>query len=267
MPDAPSPADGLCGTWRAVTRSRTYELVLERIEEQIVAGHLRVGDRLPAERELAAQLRVSRSSIREAVRILEAQGVATSGVGAGPDSGTVVSALPAEALTRVLRLHLALSSFDLAELVEARVTLERSSAQLAASLATESDLDTMSGLLEAMADPALPRVQFNELDAAFHVAVARASHNRFVGDVTVALRNSLRRPIHETFDVLPDWDVVRAGLHADHQAIDAAVRGGDPEAAAVRVEAHIRGFAARMLPPAPEPAATPLRRPLRALPV
>ncbi len=252
-PTGGAPASG--PTWTSVSRSRTHELVLQRIEEQIVAGNLRVGDRLPAERDLAAQLGVSRSSIREAVRILEAQGVLTSGVGTGPDAGTVVSALSAEALTRVLRLHLALSSFDLAELVEARVTLERSSARLAAVGASERDLAVLDGLLEQMADAALSREAFNDLDTAFHVELARASHNRLVSDVTVALRNSLRSDIHVAFDRLDDWPAVRTGLVADHTAIADALRARDPEAAAERVERHIRGFAVHLLPDADPPDA------------
>ena len=194
------------------------------------------------------QLGVSRSSIREAVRILEAQGVLTSAVGAGPDSGTVVTAMPAEALTRVLRLHLALSSFDLSELVEARVTLERSSARLAAVGAAEQDLAGIDALLEEMADPAVSRERFNDLDTEFHVSVARASHNRLVSDVTVALRNSLRNTIYEAFDRLDDWAQTRGQLHADHLAIAQALRARDPSTAAERVEAHIRGFAVHLLP-------------------
>lgn len=258
-PEAPRPAAAARSerapgpTWTSVSRSRTHELVLQRIEEQIVAGNLRVGDRLPAEREFAAQLGVSRSSIREAVRILEAQGVLTSGVGAGPDSGTVVSALPAEALTRVLRLHLALSSFDLAELVEARVTLERSSARLAAVGASDQDLAALDALLVQMDDLALSREAFDDLDTAFHVHLARASHNRLVSDVTVALRNSLRSDIHSAFGRLDDWPAVRAGLVADHAAIADALRARDPQAAAERVERHIRGFAMHLLPGTDQP--------------
>jgi DNA-binding FadR family transcriptional regulator len=103
-----------------VARSRTHELVLQRIEQQIVAGNLSVGDRLPSEPDFAVQLGVSRSPIRGAVRILEAQGVPIQ-------RGRRRSGLrlrrggdAAEALTRLLRLHLALSSFDWSELVEAR---------------------------------------------------------------------------------------------------------------------------------------------------
>jgi GntR family transcriptional repressor for pyruvate dehydrogenase complex len=221
--------------------------VLERIEEQIVAGNLRVGDRLPAERQLAAQLGVSRSSVREAVRILEAQGVAVSSVGTGPDAGTVISALPAEALTRVLRLHLALSSFELEEMVDARVTLERSSVRLAARDATEDDLVEMRRLLDAMDDPDRSRNEFNDLDTSFHVALARASHNRLVSDVTVALRNSLRRHIQDAIVGLADWPTMRAALIRDHHSIFEALRSGDPDEAAARVEAHIRSSAVTLL--------------------
>jgi len=251
MPPQRPPA---AAEWVAVARSHTYELVLERIEEQIVAGNLRVGDRLPAERDLATQLGVSRSSVREAVRILQAQGVVTSSVGTGPHSGTVVAALPAEALTRVLRLHLALSSFELAELFDARVTLERSSARLAARLATSDDLAQLRGLLEQMDDPSVPREQFNALDTAFHVALARASHNRLVSDVTGALRNSLSGLIQESVGAIADWDRVRASLVRDHHAIFEAVQSGDADTAATSVESHIRNFASMVLAQPGNPA-------------
>lgn len=253
---SPQVPESSLATWSAVARPRTHELVLQQVEEQIVAGHLRVGDRLPAERDLATQLGVSRSSVREALRILEAQGVVTSATGTGPAAGTVLRALPAEALTRVLRLHLALSSFDLAEMVEARVTLERSSVQLASRQATEGDLADLARLLTAMADPDISRETYNELDTDFHVAVARSAHNRFVSEITVALRNSLRGVIRESLDRAEDWEALRAGLHADHLAIDAAIRAGDADGAAEVVERHIRGFAVRLLDPPPAEPST-----------
>lgn len=262
MPEQRPPA---APEWVAVARSHTYELVLDRIEEQIVAGNLRVGDRLPAERDLATQLGVSRSSVREAVRILQAQGVVTSSVGTGPRSGTVIAALPAEALTRMIRLHLALSSFELPELVDARVTLERSSARLAARLATPDDLAQLRALLEQMDEPWLPRELFNALDTEFHVALARASHNRLVSDVTVALRKSLSGLIQESFLSIEDWDAMRGGLIRDHYAIFEAVESGDADTAATRLESHIRDFALTLIaqqsgsahPPCAQIAPTP----------
>ncbi len=70
--------------WRPVPRVRSHELVIAAIEDQIMGGALKVGDPLPPERELAARLQVSRAGVREAIRVLEAQGVVRANVGAGP---------------------------------------------------------------------------------------------------------------------------------------------------------------------------------------
>src|SRR5665647_1450203 len=101
--------------WTPVSRVRTYELVLQNIEAQIVSGALRAGERLPPERELAELLGVSRPAVREALRVLEAQGVVRSQVGQGPGSGTTIDRVPSDALARLLRLHVALGSFPLAD--------------------------------------------------------------------------------------------------------------------------------------------------------
>jgi len=195
--------------WRPVSRSRAYELVVERVEEQILTGALRVGDRLPAERDLAARLGVSRAAVREAIRTLEAQGVVQSSVGAGPDGGTVVSATPSQALTKLLRLHVALSNFSMGDVVEARVMLERFSARLAADHANVDDLLSLRQHLNGMDDPDIDRETFNELDTAFHVTIAEAGRNRLVADMTIAIRDSIRLPILRAFRVVADWDVPR----------------------------------------------------------
>jgi GntR family transcriptional repressor for pyruvate dehydrogenase complex len=76
---------------------RTHQLVLSWIEAELSEGRLTVGGRLPAERTLAEQLKVSRTSVREAIRILEAMGVVRAGVGSGPEAGTVVISDPTSA--------------------------------------------------------------------------------------------------------------------------------------------------------------------------
>lgn len=228
--------------WEPVPRTRTYELVLARIEEQIVAGKLRVGDRLPPERDLVELLGVSRAAIREALRVLEAQGVLRSRVGTGPDSGTVIAALPGEALSRLLRLHLALANFPLADVFEARASLERSSAMLAAEHATAEDLAGLREVLRSMDAPGVSREEFSDLDTAFHVAIAEAAGNRLVADLTVAVRNAVRQTVLSTFRLLPDWEAEADRLRAEHHALLAAVAAGDADAAGRLVEAHIRGF-------------------------
>ena len=84
--------------WQPVTRVRSHDLVVEAVENQILGGVLRVGDPLPPERELASRLQVSRAGVREAIRVLESQGVVRSNVGAGREAGTFIAAMPSAAM-------------------------------------------------------------------------------------------------------------------------------------------------------------------------
>lgn len=229
------PADTV---WRPVERSRAYELVVDRVEEQILSGALAVGDRLPSERDLAAMLEVSRAAVREAIRALEAQGVVRSEL--GRDGGTVVCALPAQALAHFLRLHVALANFAVTDVVDARIMLERESAGLAARRATPQEKQELADLVARM-DAALDdRDAFNELDTAFHVAIAEAGGNLLVADMTTAIRDSLRRPILRAFHAVQDWPELAAGLQEGHHRVIEAILDGDAAAAADAVEAHIR---------------------------
>ncbi|WP_039934509.1 FadR/GntR family transcriptional regulator [Streptomyces viridochromogenes] len=232
----------MTAAWEPVPRSRTFELVLARIEEQIIAGRLRVGDRLPPERELVDMLGVSRAAVREALRVLEAQGVLRSRVGTGPSSGTVIAAMPDAGLTQLLRLHIALANFPMDDVVEARATLERASARLAAELVTEDGLERIRDPLLRMDDASLPREQFNDCDTDFHVAIAEAGRNRLMADMTIAVRNAVRHTLLTAFNKLDDWEKVASRLRAEHHAIYEAIAAGDTQAAGDLVEAHVRGF-------------------------
>jgi GntR family transcriptional repressor for pyruvate dehydrogenase complex len=229
--------------WEPLTRARTYELVLDRIEDQIRSGHLGVGDRLPPERELATLLGVSRAAIREALRVLEAQGVLRKPqVGTGPESGSVIAGTPSAGLTRLLRLHIALANFPLADVVQARVTLERANTRLAAHSATPEDLQRMREALDRMDDPTLSRETFNDLDTEFHVAIARAGGNRLMADLTIAMRDSVRHPLLVAFGRIDDWPPAADGLRRDHRAIYDAIAAGEPDRAELAVQSHIDGF-------------------------
>lgn len=234
---------GLSRDWRPLARSRTYELVLDQIEDQILAGRLNVGDRLPPERELASALGASRAAIREALRVLEAQGVLRRPkVGTGPESGSVIAGTPTAGLSRMLRLHLALARFPVADVVEARVTMERASAGLAASRATPDDLARLREALTLMDDPEITREAFNDLDTDFHVVLAEAAGNRLVTDMTIALRNAMRHTLLQMFEAIDDWPAVSDRLRREHHGVYDAVRRHDPAAAADLVESHIRDF-------------------------
>lgn len=220
--------------------ARASDVVLRHVEEAILAGELRVGDHLPAERELAAELDVSRPAVREGLHALSAHGVVAAHVGAGRAGGTRVTAQTGSALARLLRLHVALGGFSVDDVVEARVILERSSATLAAGQSRAADLSSMRAALDAMASGDLASGPFNELDTEFHVCIARASHNALVTDLTVAVRESLRRPIRAAEERLGDWHTFRTDLQRQHEGIYAAIAAGEGERAADLVEAHIR---------------------------
>ncbi|MER7083964.1 FadR/GntR family transcriptional regulator, partial [Saccharopolyspora kobensis] len=164
-------------------------------------------------------------------------------VGTGPDSGTTIAALPSQALTRLLRFHVALANFPMADVVRARIMLERESARNAAQRATETELGELRALLDEMDSPDCDRERFNDLDTRFHVAIAEAGGNRLVADMTIAIRESLRRPLLAAFDELGDeWFPIADGLRHDHRLIHQALLARDAAAAEEQVERHIRSF-------------------------
>lgn len=218
---------------------RTHELVLGWIEKQFSDGKLLLGGRLPAERALAEQLEVSRTSVREAIRILEAMGVVRAGVGSGKDAGTVVIAEPATALGAALRLHAATRHLRVADIVETRVLLE----SWAASRARPESpaLGEAAALLDDM-DSAPGTEEFLALDVRFHLALAEAAGNVVVSAMMASLREAIEGYAAELTKNLRDWDATARRLRSEHRAILDAVNSGDGGRAAKLVAAHIEGY-------------------------
>lgn len=225
---------------------KAWELVVEWVEERILGGEYSVGSQLPAERDLAQQVGVSRSAVREAVRTLEASGVLRSSVGAGAAGGTRITGVPHTALTRLLRLHVALASFPADDVTEVRVALERLSTRLAGRQASVEDVALMRELVDAMDDDALTMAEFNNLDTRLHVAIAEAAGNRLASDLTIAIRESMRQPILAGLAALDDWAATRSVLRAQHRAVVGAIEQRDPDTAVALIEEHIRTAYARM---------------------
>jgi GntR family transcriptional repressor for pyruvate dehydrogenase complex len=238
--------------WAPLSRVRTYELVLQRVEAQIVRGALRAGEKLPPERQFAELLGVSRPAVREALRVLQAQGVVRSQVGRGSGSGTTIDRVPSDALSRLLRLHVALGSFPLEDVVETRVALERSTVVLACRNARPQSLARIRAAMLAMDEALVDRETFNQLDIDFHVAIAEASGNWLMSDVTRAMRESVRIPFLAAVTAMTEteehgWPRIRDGLRAEHQAVLTALEAGRGEHAADLLETHIRGFYANVV--------------------
>ncbi|MBF1676210.1 MAG: FadR family transcriptional regulator, partial [Rothia sp.] len=91
-------------------KDRSYSIVLETFERRLRLGELRVGDKLPSERELAARHGISRPSVREGLRVLNALGLIRSSTGSGPKSGAIIISEPSDALSWALRMHIATRS-------------------------------------------------------------------------------------------------------------------------------------------------------------
>jgi GntR family transcriptional regulator, transcriptional repressor for pyruvate dehydrogenase complex len=226
---------------------KNYELVLHRVEADLAAGRLRIGERLPGERVLAEQLGISRPSVREAVRVLEAMGVVRTATGSGPEAGAVIVAEPVSPLTAVLRLHLATNHLPMGDVVQTRILLESWSAREAA--ARQADASLAAGefkvaeeLLERMDDTGLSPEEFHLLDAEFHVALSGLADNVLIAAVMASLRSAIHGYVLAAVPNLPDWEATALGLRAEHRAILAAIHAGEPDNAADLVAAHIRDF-------------------------
>jgi GntR family transcriptional regulator, transcriptional repressor for pyruvate dehydrogenase complex len=229
-------------SWQPVRKMRTHEQVLAQIEQKILDGDLRVGEKLPSERELAEALGVSRASIREALRALEVMGIIESRIGSGPESGSFVSGKSNAALGNLLRLHMALAQIGLADLVDIRSQLEQSNARRAAAQHTEEDLSHLLSLIESMRSPGLRYEEFNELDTEFHVSIAQASKNALATDLMQALRDAVKHKMTAAFASLADWRAVANQLILEHEEVVRAIAHNQPDIAAKLVGEHIERF-------------------------
>lgn len=219
------------------TQAGGFDVALGHIDAQILRGVYANGTRLPAERDLAAQLGVSRGAVREAIRVLQAQGILVSGTGRG--NGTRVQARPSNAIGRILRLQLALDVVSFADLTETRVALERAACAAAARRREPEPLDRAAALLDQMREVVDPD-PFNQLDTDFHVALAEAGDNRLMSNLTVAIRKSVENPISAAEQENESWPELRRMLVGQHEQMLAAITAGDADRAAELSEEHIR---------------------------
>lgn len=223
---------------------RAYEQVLDRIEQDLAAGLVDVGGRLPPERALAERYQVSRASVREAIKVLEAMGLIRTGVGSGPDAGAVVIADVSAPIGSALRWHLASRHLPVGDLVATRVLLETWAVREAAAGASdESSLRVAGELLDRMngADPA-DQEGFLDLDTRFHLALAEATGNTVVIAIMQAMRSGVRAYVTRAVADFAGWPRLRERLAAEHRQILEAIQTSDGDAAARSVAAHINGF-------------------------
>lgn len=221
---------------------RSWQTVLNRIEADLVSGRLKPGDHLAPERALAAELGVGRSSVREAVRVLEVLGLVRTQTGSGPTSGAIVIASPQGGMSLLMRLQVAANGFPVEDIVRTRLLLETSVAADLARARAPVDLSAAVALLDAMDDLALTPVEFLALDARFHLALAEASDNQVVTAMMAGLRNSIESYVLEGAIGLPRWSETAGRLRGEHRHIVDAIVVGDAAQAGTRIHDHIAGY-------------------------
>ena len=210
---------------------RLSERIVEQIEARIASGELRPGQRLPSERELVTQFGASRSTVREALRVLEAGGLLRSRP--GDPLGPEIIAPDAIHLERQLSRLATTSRMTLVELVGSRMILDAAATRLAARLRTEAEVAEMAAAVEAM-QAALDDgpVAFSEADLAFHEAVARASHNRLLQVCSAAVRDAVLRLIATRISGDADTIALMQLALDHHRTVLELIRRGDGEGAA-----------------------------------
>ena len=221
---------------------RAWRVVLESIERDLLEGRLRPGDRLPGERALSAELGVGRSSVREALRVLEVLGLIRTATGSGPTSGAIIVALPGGGMSALMRLQVAATGFAVADIVKTRLVLEGAVAAVLAEARPRPDLTASVALLDAMESSALPEAEFLALDAQFHLTLAEASGNQVIAATMAGLRNSIESYVRLGAATLPSWPETSGRLMREHRNIVAAIESGDAASARAVVHEHIAHY-------------------------
>lgn len=202
-----------------------YEEVMVQLAELIRRGKFRPGDRLPSERELAAQMKISRSTLREGLRVMQLQGIIVSHRGAG----NYMAGGNAEDLARALD-HLALH-----DIFELRLLVEPSIAALAAQRATPDDISKLEAILGLQEQEIVGNTLISETDEAFHTAIAETTHNSAllkIGALLIQIIAPSRRKSFQT----PQR--ARLSLNS-HRALVSAIRARDAQGARSQMEEHL----------------------------
>ncbi|MER6506267.1 FCD domain-containing protein [Nonomuraea sp. NPDC001636] len=236
---------------------RAYERVVEQVEEAIESGALGPGARLPSERELMVQFSVGRSTVREALRVLQARGLVRSRPG-DPNGAEVLPFSPA-ALHKSMTTLARVAELSLAELVQFRMVLDSSAVLLAARLRTDEQLAAMEAAIADMraamrAATASDHDAFSAADVAFHDVVVAASGNTLIQVCTDVVRSVVLGLIAGKIADAPDRESLMRRSIRHHEEVLAAVRAGDGASAARLLRRSMYDYYAVHLPDAERPA-------------
>ena len=210
---------------------RIYEDIVRQVKALIADGQLKSGDRLPPERDLAERFRVSRTSVREALRSLQSRGLIEIRAG----EGAFVRDVSVEALIEPLALVILPYREAVGELFEARHLLEPAIAALAARRATREEIAEMERILVEQAHEVAEGRTGMAQDSALHAAIAQSAHNRAIVRIVSALVDLLAQSREES--LLTAGRPTRS--HQDHRRILDAIRRRDEAGARRAMLEHL----------------------------
>ncbi len=217
-----------------IKKKKLADEVIDEIKRMIQSGELKEGDRLPNQNEFAAQLGVSRTSLREAFNTLCVLGVLEQHQGYGTIVKSRFSALYADHLSTPFITDEKATM----ELLEARQFIEIGAARLAAKNATPEQIEKMGTLIDAMAkaNEKGDTQKLSEQDIDFHFQIAQATQNRVMIHLLANIRNLMEKFMHEAFLVLHDQ---KRYLKA-HRDIYEAIAQKNPKMASGLMKKHIQ---------------------------
>ena len=223
--------------FRPIQQERLSSAVTRQIEKLILRGILRPGERLPAERDLAARLGVSRPSLREALADLAQRGLLTSRAGAGIYVADVLGSAFSDALISLFAAH----DEAVFDYLSFRRDMEGLAAERAARRASDTDLEMIQTVFDRMQAAHQKRSSADEarLDAEFHMAIFEASHNVVMLHMMRSMYQLLQQGVFYNRQIMFRQRATRQMLLTQHAAINAGLQARDPEAARTAVHAHL----------------------------
>lgn len=252
MEESPAPSVASVATGDERARLSSLDLDLSAVEvpkaSDILAGHLRrqilggelpEGTLLPVERVLAATTGLSRGTVREALRILEVEGLLE--IRRGRSGGSVVRRPGIQPLERSLDGLVRGHRIRLSEVLELRESLEPSAARLAAAKRLDEELEELELLTRRLEEAVDDIDRYLELNLGWHLLVARLSHNTLIHAFMSALSNVIEQGTD--FPEI-NADETRALALAAHRRVVEAIRAGDEERAERAMRRHVHAFRA-----------------------
>lgn len=226
--------------FRPVNSDRISQVIVDQIKLLIREGRLQPGDRLPSERELCQRLGVSRVTVREALRILEASGLLDIRVGAR--GGAFLTTPSTERLSEGLADLISLSHLTAVNVTEARIIVELGILPLAVERAAEADIAALSAMVDEARDALVTGTYNVGMSAAFHIRVAECTHNPAIAMLVRSFRGPLMMSLSESHRSAP---MSYQGVD-EHFELTQAIKERDLTAAREVAIAHLARTARRV---------------------